>query len=42
MSLLLQQKLEQLIKQAHLPIDEILGKKAIQFKRPLEEFEIKR
>ncbi|NNG81883.1 ribosome rescue GTPase HflX [Acinetobacter sp. ANC 5378] len=36
------QKLEQLIKQAHLPIDEILGKKAIQFKRPLEEFEIKR
>lgn len=36
------QKLEQLIKQAHLPIDEILGKKAMQFKRPLEEFEIKR
>ena len=36
------QKLEQLIKQAHLPIDEILGKKAIQFKKPLEEFEIKR
>ncbi|WP_407303495.1 ribosome rescue GTPase HflX [Acinetobacter sp.] len=35
-------KLEQLIKQAHLPIDEILGKKAIQFKKPLEEFEIKR
>ena len=35
-------KLEQLIKQAHLPIDEILGKKAEQFKRPLEEFEIKR
>ena len=35
-------KLEQLIKQAHLPIDEILGKKATQFKRPLEEFEIKR
>ncbi|TCB52959.1 ribosome rescue GTPase HflX [Acinetobacter terrestris] len=36
------QKLEQLINQAHLPIDEILGKKAIQFKKPLEEFEIKR
>ncbi|CAD9196945.1 ribosome rescue GTPase HflX [Acinetobacter bohemicus] len=36
------QKLEQLIKQAHLPIDEILGHKATQFKRPLEEFEIKR
>ena len=36
------QKLEQLIKQAHLPIDEILGKKATQFKKPLEEFEIKR
>ena len=35
-------KLEQLIKQAHLPIDEILGSKASQFKRPLEEFEIKR
>lgn len=35
-------KLEQLIKQAHLPIDEILGKKATQFKKPLEEFEIKR
>ncbi|CEI52916.1 MULTISPECIES: ribosome rescue GTPase HflX [Acinetobacter] len=35
-------KLEQLIKQAHLPIDEILGEKAQQFKRPLEEFEIKR
>ncbi|OTG80044.1 ribosome rescue GTPase HflX [Acinetobacter sp. ANC 4648] len=34
-------KLEQLIKQAHLPIDEILGIKAEQFKRPLEEFEIK-
>lgn len=34
-------KLEQLIKQAHLPIDEILGSKASQFKRPLEEFEIK-
>lgn len=36
------QKLEQLIKQAHLPIDEILGAKALQFKTPLEEFEIKR
>lgn len=35
-------KLEQLIKHAHLPIDEILGKKATQFKKPLEEFEIKR
>ena len=35
-------KREQLIKQAHLPIDEILGKKATQFKKPLEEFEIKR
>ena len=34
-------KLEQLIKQAHLPIDEILGSKASQFKRQLEEFEIK-
>lgn len=34
-------KLEQIIKQAHLSIDEILGDKAIQFKRPLEEFEIK-
>ena len=34
-------KLEQLIKQAHLPIDEILGKKAKIFERKLEEFEIK-
>ncbi|WP_043972195.1 ribosome rescue GTPase HflX [Acinetobacter sp. NBRC 110496] len=33
-------KLEQLIKQAHLPLDEILGKKASLFHRPLEEFEI--
>ena len=32
-------KLEQLIKQAHLPLDEILGKKASLFKRALEEFE---
>lgn len=35
-------KLEQMIKQAHLPLEEILGKKADQFKRPLEEFEIPR
>lgn len=35
-------KLEQLIKQAHLPIDQILGDKAQQFARHLEEFEIKR
>jgi len=34
------QKLEQLIKQAHLPLDEILGKQAQQFQRPLEAFEI--
>lgn len=34
-------KLEQLIKQAHLPLEEILGKRAQQFQRPLEEFEIK-
>jgi len=34
-------KLEQLIKQAHLPIDEILGQNSQQFKRPLEEFEIR-
>ena len=34
-------KLEQLIRQAHLPLDEILGKAAKQFERPLEEFEIK-
>ena len=33
-------KLEQMIRQAHLPLDEILGAKAQQFKRPLEEFEI--
>ena len=32
-------KLEQLIKQAHLQLDEILGKKASLFKRALEEFE---
>ena len=35
-------KLEQLIKQAHLPIDEILGEHAKRFERPLEAFEIKR
>ena len=35
-------KLEQLIKQAHLPIEEILGSQALQFQRPLEEFEIQR
>ncbi len=34
------QKLEQLIKQAHLPLEEILGKQAQQFQRPLEAFEI--
>ncbi len=34
-------KLEQLIKQAHLPLEEILGNRAQQFQRPLEEFEIK-
>ena len=32
-------KLEQIIKQAHLPLDEILGNKASIFQRPLEEFE---
>lgn len=35
-------KLEQLIKQAHLPIEEIMGSQALQFQRPLEEFEIQR
>lgn len=34
-------KLEQLIKQAHLPLDEILGERASFFQKPLEEFEIK-
>lgn len=34
-------KLEQMIKQAHLPIDEILGSKSKIFERELEEFEIK-
>ena len=33
------QKLHQLIKQAHLPLDEILGNQAALFHRPLEEFE---
>ncbi|WP_374667392.1 ribosome rescue GTPase HflX [Acinetobacter sp.] len=34
-------KLEQLIKQAHLPMQEILGERASLFQKPLEEFEIK-
>lgn len=34
-------KLEQLIKQAHLPLEEILGERANLFQKPLEEFEIK-
>ncbi len=34
-------KLEQLIRQAHLPMDEILGDAAKKFQRPLEAFEIK-
>lgn len=34
-------KLEKLIRQAKLPLNEILGEHASQFKRPLEEFEIK-
>ena len=34
-------KLEQLIKQAHLPIEELLGERASLFQKPLEEFEIK-
>lgn len=34
-------KLEKLIRQAKLPLEEILGERANQFKRPLEEFEIK-
>lgn len=32
-------KLEQLIRQARLPLDEILGEKAVMFQRTLEEFE---
>ena len=35
-------KLEQLIRQAHLPLREILGSKAKMFEKSLEEFEIKR
>jgi GTPase len=35
------QKIEQLIKKAHLPLDEILGEKAKIFHPVLEEFEIK-
>ena len=34
-------KLEQLIKQAHLPIEELLGERASLFQKTLEEFEIK-
>lgn len=34
-------KLEETIKKLHLPIDDILGDRAIQFKKPLEEFEKK-
>jgi len=34
-------KLQQLIRQAHLPMDEILGEAAKKFQRPLEAFEIK-
>ncbi|MCU4414144.1 GTPase HflX [Acinetobacter sp. WU_MDCI_Axc73] len=34
-------KLEQLIRQAHIPLQDILGERANQFKRPLEEFEIR-
>ena len=34
-------KLEQLIRQANVPLQDILGERANQFKRPLEEFEIK-
>ncbi|MGA8882663.1 MAG: ribosome rescue GTPase HflX [Acinetobacter sp.] len=34
-------KLEQLIRQAHLPLQEILGERASLFQKPLEEFEIK-
>ena len=36
------QKLEQLIRQAHISLDDVLGEQATRFKRPLEEFEIKR
>ncbi|MEF9957051.1 MAG: ribosome rescue GTPase HflX [Acinetobacter sp.] len=34
-------KLQQLLSQAHLPLNEILGNKAALFQRPLEEFEQK-
>jgi GTP-binding protein HflX len=34
-------KLQQLLNQAHLPLNEILGDKAALFQRPLEEFEQK-
>ncbi|KGT47248.1 ribosome rescue GTPase HflX [Acinetobacter sp. HR7] len=34
------QKLEQIIRQAHLSLEDILGDQAVQFQRPLEEFEI--
>ena len=33
-------KLEQIVRQLHLPLNEILGERAIQFERPLEEFEL--
>lgn len=33
-------KLEQIIRQAHLSLEDILGEQAQQFERPLEEFEI--
>ena len=35
------QKLEQIIRQSHLPLEDILGERAKQFERPLEIFEIK-
>ena len=34
-------QIEQLIRQAHLPLQEILGERASLFEKPLEEFEIK-
>ena len=36
------QKLAQIIRQAHLSLEDILGEQAVQFQRPLEEFEIPR
>lgn len=36
------QKLAQIILQAHLSLEDILGEQAVQFQRPLEEFEIPR